>query len=443
MNTDELASTERLQLENANSSVCVVDRKLMGVRPLGIRVLSGIAIATGLALPSLAQNSEGFYARGYDLGQKLWELDPQSGAIFRQIPYTPGFLSETAMAHNGERLIIKGNTNWLEDRLVRAHPADGGRVEYSPMGSPWRLTAVDFDSVAREMRGICQDNQGATGDYGCRFDSATGQVTMLAVITPSLYGITAMAINAAGVAYVATSPGPKLYVVDLPSGLSTYVGNLSVPTSIAYDLAFDGSGKLWASLYDVHTGADTGIYTVDLTTFAATRILALQSPYTGIAFGRKSATQSYCGGKTSSISCMPTLSADGFASPTATLGFTIHADNLNNNRAGLLFYTAAGRASIPFQGGLLCISTPISRSSAANTGGAPAPALDCSGSWSVDYNAMIWAKYGGLQASNVASQPPFTLPGTAIQCQWWGRDPGFAAPFNSMLSGGLEFILAP
>jgi hypothetical protein len=251
-----------------------------------------------------------------------------------------------------------------------------------------------------------------------------------------------MAINSSGTVILAQASGQKYYSLDPATGIASLLGNTTIQNSVCFDLAFDSSDQLWGGFRDAAGGPNSGIYRIHLSSFT-TALLVPVSNYTGLAFSRDTSAQNYCISKTSSLSCAPTLSSEGFASPTAKFGFTIHATDLNNNRTGLLFYGSGARASTPFQGGLLCLAPPISRSPAASTGGTSAPALDCSGTWSIDYNAMIWAKYGASQATDPATPIAFLVPGTTIRCQWWGRDPGFAAPNNSMLSDGLEFVLSP
>ena len=131
------------------------------------------------------------------------------------------------------------------------------------------------------------------------------------------------------------------------------------------------------------------------------------------------------------------IAGTGTPSATAGSGFVVTGSNVRNNKSGLLFYGVTGPASTPFQGGTLCVNSPIRRTGATNSGGNPSPANDCSGVYSLDMNAFAHS-----------SGPPIPLPalivaGTVVDCQWWGRDPGFAAPNNTTLTNGLEYTVCP
>ena len=145
----------------------------------------------------------------------------------------------------------------------------------------------------------------------------------------------------------------------------------------------------------------------------------------------------YCTPKTNSLGCIPSIGFIGSSSATAGSGFTLLASNVRNNKPGLLIYTNNGAASIPFQGGLRCVESPVRRSIQLNAGGNPAPANDCSGVYSLDMNAFAIGAVGGIPASYLI------VPGTQVNVQGWGRDQGFAAPNNSTLTNALEFVVCP
>jgi hypothetical protein len=142
----------------------------------------------------------------------------------------------------------------------------------------------------------------------------------------------------------------------------------------------------------------------------------------------------YCTAKTNSLGCTPTIGSVGTPSATSGSGFVVSASNVLNNKNGLLFYGVSGQAATPFQGGTLCVQSPIKRTPGTNSAGNPPP-NDCSGVFSIDMNLFAVGGLGGTPL------PALTVPGSVVDCQFWGRDPGFAAPNNTTLSDGLEFVV--
>ena len=145
----------------------------------------------------------------------------------------------------------------------------------------------------------------------------------------------------------------------------------------------------------------------------------------------------HCTAKMNSLGCIPTLQTSGFPGSTTTTGFVVRGDNIRNQTVGLLLYGFAGPAAIPFQGGFLCVQPPVRRMLQTNSGGSPVGVHDCTGRWSIDVNAFSSGLLGG------SPDPALRQPGARVDCQWWGRDQGFPAPFNTALTSGLEFTVLP
>lgn len=137
---------------------------------------------------------------------------------------------------------------------------------------------------------------------------------------------------------------------------------------------------------------------------------------------------SYCSSKLNSQGCLPLISSTGSASMTPSQGFDIHANDVLNNKNGILFYGLADN-SVPFQGGTLCVMPPLSRTPVQDSAGNPPP-NDCSGSFTFDMNALI---QGG-------SDPSLTI-GTRVFAQYWSRDP--QSPSQTSLSNGIDFLICP
>lgn len=137
-----------------------------------------------------------------------------------------------------------------------------------------------------------------------------------------------------------------------------------------------------------------------------------------------STVEFYCTPKTSSSGCVPAIATSGEPSASAGTGFHVSASQVETAKLGLFFYGTSGRQAAPFQGGFLCVKTPLKRLLPQNSGGAGA----CAGTFDYDFNAWI--------ATGV---DPALVGGATVDGQFWFRDPN--SPSTTGLSGGVEFVL--
>jgi hypothetical protein len=136
----------------------------------------------------------------------------------------------------------------------------------------------------------------------------------------------------------------------------------------------------------------------------------------------------YCPASINSAGTTPTLAMNGVASATLNSGFTLTAGNVAGKRPIALFMTNAGRASIPFGGGVFCLQSPT-RAVVMQANGTLG---QCDGSVSLDLNTYARGQLPGYP------NPPSYLSqvGMLIQCQFVGRDAG-----QPLLSEALEFSI--
>jgi hypothetical protein len=180
-----------------------------------------------------------------------------------------------------------------------------------------------------------------------------------------------------------------------------------------------------ASLYEANGNSIlfAGAPTSNAQILVATGTQGLYAVYDG----RPAAPAAFCTAKLNSLGCTPAIGASGYASVSNPNPFNVTASNVLNQKQGLMFYGYAAAAA-PFQGGTLCVQPPTQRTPVQGAGGASSPTNDCSGSYSIDFNAWIQS---GVDPLCVAGQPIFA--------QYWSRDP--QSPSTTGLTNGLSLVI--
>lgn len=139
----------------------------------------------------------------------------------------------------------------------------------------------------------------------------------------------------------------------------------------------------------------------------------------------------YCTGKVNSLGCTPAVGLSGEAILSSPNPFLINAKDLLSGMNGLLFYGFAP-ASVPFQGGTLCLGTGVTRTAVQNSGGSVPPGSDCSGAYSFDFNAYL-----------DSGADPALVAGVDVHVQFWGRDPAQPPGQQSQLTNAASFPILP
>jgi hypothetical protein len=236
-----------------------------------------------------------------------------------------------------------------------------------------------------------------------------------------------------------------LWMLQRPVSLSGHIHNACTGLSMTASVTFSGVNYVNGEVNE--SGGAFGRYQAVLppgnytAQFSASGFAPQSVPITvtatsaqvlDIALAPLASSSAYCTAKTNSLGCVPSIGGIGTPSATASSGFTVQCDNVRNQKSGLLFYGVSGQAATAFQGGTLCVAAPIKRTPGVSSGGSTT-GNDCTGVYALDFNAFARGSLGGTPL------PALSVPGTVVDCQYWGRDPGFPAPNNTSLSNGLHF----
>ncbi|MCY3002686.1 MAG: hypothetical protein NTV21_12865 [Planctomycetota bacterium] len=212
--------------------------------------------------------------------------------------------------------------------------------------------------------------------------------------------------------------GPALYLSDrvrLRNGVQEPFGaaTLNAPYSVA--------AHHWVDQYGISQGL---FFTGPFEVLGGTPAMGLARYWNPCGYAT-----TYCSAKVNSLGCTPQIGWSGVPSATGSSPFVISASNVLNQKSGLLFYGATGRIAKAFQGGTLCVRSPVRRTPVRVSGGSLG-APDCSGSFALDFTPYLQGSVG----------PGFGF-GDTVNVQWWYRDP--QSSFSTGLTDALEFQARP
>jgi hypothetical protein len=197
---------------------------------------------------------------------------------------------------------------------------------------------------------------------------------------------------------------------------------------------FDGSGATWTETSKVAVSSSGIALEGDVLALGRPTVTVNNNLNAGAVdvYLLQQPISTYCTAKQTPQGCFPFVTIAGCPSASMTSGFVVQAYNVNSGKPALLLYGVNGPAALPFQGGTLCIASPVRRTPIVVGSGSVYP---CGGLLELDMEAFASGQLGGTPI------PELKQAGTVVDCQWWGRDPG--ASFGSMLSDALEYTIGP
>jgi hypothetical protein len=141
------------------------------------------------------------------------------------------------------------------------------------------------------------------------------------------------------------------------------------------------------------------------------------------------AGMNYCYPMKSPSGCLPHLAVTGTPSATQGAGHTLRVTDAPNAQVGLVVYGTPAAPAVAWNGGYLCVPPQV-RLAVQPTGGTPPPAINCTGTFELDFNAWI-----------ASGADPNLVAGAPVYAQAWVRDPSH--PAGALLSDAAAFLIGP
>lgn len=317
----------------------------------------------------------------------------------------------------------------------------GNTAVLQSVNSDASLYLSDFDATGQEIRGTWRVDTGSDDDF---------MGFVFGYQDPGHYYLFDWKQSSQSFSGQFAEVGMTLKAVDLPPGQDPTVDDLWPSTSGANVTVLEHNTVPWVDFVDYEFVLSFVPGTIEITVLEGTTVLenwvVSDSTYTSGKFGfynysqgdvlyqgftQQSVLTLYCTAKTNSQNCTPVLAvtgAPGFSEPGS---FDIAASMLINRKNAVLFYGLNGRATLPYLGGTLCVEGPLTPAVIANTGGS-ASGIDCTGSLSLDFNALVQG--GGA---------PLVLPGDLVNAQILYRDPTHPDGTGGGLTEAVEFVVLP
>jgi hypothetical protein len=118
----------------------------------------------------------------------------------------------------------------------------------------------------------------------------------------------------------------------------------------------------------------------------------------------------------------------GYPSLSDPMTLFISTLNARSQQSGMLIWSLNSVGGVPFHGGWLCVSSPIRRTAVQSSDGSAV--ADCSGRYTFHFSPQY------LASESLSA-------GTVVNCQFRGRDSGFAWPENVELTDAVRFTVLP